>query len=530
MESAEGCGTPSQSTAAATAEQDQPADDTGIEPPQPAAGASRRWVHVARAVISIGLLIQLAVLLRTSWTQYHSGSVSMDFAIFHQAWHQIGAGDLNPFSTIVGYPYLQSHLELAMWPLALVGVVFPSGVTLLVLQDLAIVGAEAIALLWVLDVVRRDRTLRPVHLLPVGTALALFLGSEQIRSAAQSDFHFQPFATLFVLGAARALWRGDTRRVWIWVIAALLTGDVAGTYVAGLGVSALLARRDTRLVGLGLMAAGASWTAGVGLIGANNGSAIAGYAYLVDEPLPASGSALLVVLGALLLHPSRPLAVLRDDFAVFAPQLASTGAIGLLHPWAVGVCAVTVLAGALQESEAFLLAFQNFPLLLFATAGTAMWLDWLSRGATGARGARPPSQGRRVVTAGAVLAVAAVTLLGSADTPPSHSYRPGAAAALEAVDRQLTAQDQVIASFGLVGRFAGREDVRFFLVPAQIPVEAERVVFVFSPTIGNMPTPDAQEAAADAVRDLGARPIVETDDVRAYVWEPPAGTTSITLP
>ncbi len=488
---------------------------------------ARRLVRAARAVIGVTLLGQLALLLRRSWVQYDTGAVSMDFAIFHQAWQQIGTGNLNPTSTIVDLPYWQSHFELVMWPLALLHPVFPSGVTLLVVQDLAIVGAEALAAVWVLEAVQRGRTLRPWHLLPVATVLVLLVANERIGLAAKGDFHFQALATLLLVGAARALWRGETGRVWWWILPALLTGDVAVTYVAGLGLSALVARGDTRRTGAALIAAGAGWVLFVSALGANHGSAIAGYQHLVDEPLPASG-ALLVVLTALVLHPGRPLAVLGGKLGLIGSEFAATGFVGMFHPWTFGVTLVVVVSGGLQQSLSFFAAFQNLPALIFVSVGTAMTLDWLTR--SGRVGVRRPGWGRAVVAAGVVAAGVVVLVARAPSDPPPYPEPIAAAAALDEVDGLLRADDQVIASFGLVGRYADREHVRYFIFPAQLPVEAERVVVVLSPTVGNMPTAALQIAAADRLRELGARQLVDTPDVQAFAWYPPEGTTSIDLP
>lgn len=498
----------------------------------PAGGAlqprqSRYLLGAAHTVIALALSSQFVFLVLRSRAQYDSGAVAMDFAIFHQAWAQMASGVLSPYSTIVNHAYWQSHFELLMWPLSLVGTVFPSGVTLLVVQDLAIVASEAVALLWALEVVRRGRTMRPWHLLPVLTALLLLVTSNRIRVAALSDFHFQPFATFLLLGGARALWRGNTRKAWYWLLPVLLTGDVAGTYVAGVGLSAVVARRDTRRTGLAMIAVGAGWTVFVGLLGANRGSAIAGYQHLVDDPLPASGGALLAVLAVLLLHPSRPLSVLWSKLDLFGADLAGTGLLGVLHPWTFGVVAAVMVASGLQESVVFFSPFQNFPAIMFATVGTAMVLDWTGRRA---ETAHTSSGIGRPAMVSAVVVVALVAVLGSPAAGPGFPEPPGAAADLAAVDRELRSEDQVVASFGIVGRFAGREHVRMFFVPGPVPVEAARVVFVFSWTIGNVPTAAAQEAAAEAVRALGVTPIVDTADVKAFVWSPPPGTEQIALP
>lgn len=507
----------------------RPSDVGGSAEPR----AAGRLLLLTRVVIALVLLAQLAVFIQRSVVQYASGNLGMDFAIFYQAWHQIGAGNLSPFSTITHYPYWQSHFELIMWPLALIGLVFPSGLTLLVLQDLAIVGAEAIALWWVFDVVRQGRSARLRHLVPVAIALGLLVTNHQISTAATSDFHFQAFATLLVLGGARALWLGNKRSAWIWLLAALLTGDVAGLYLAGLGLSAAVARRDTRWTGVGLMATGAGWVVLLGLVGANKGSAIGGYQHLVDHPLPASGGAMMLVLAAIVLHPNRPVAVLWSKAALFRDYLAGAGFLGLLHPWTFGVMAVTLLTSGLQDALPFFSPFQNFPAILFGTTGTAMALDWLGRRSASRRLARAGT-GTRAVVQGVVLAcvlgVALAVVIWRPAAQAPFAQPAGAAAPLRAVDHALRPDDEVVTGFGMPGRFAGRQHIYMLLAPGALPVDSRRVVFVFSPTIGNMPTPEEQTKAAAAVRGLGARPIVETPDVQAYVWTPPPGTTHVDLP
>jgi hypothetical protein len=483
-------------------------------------------------VVAFLLLLQLGVLVHRSVMEYHSGAVSMDFAIFYQAWQQIASGNLDPYSTIGDYPYWQSHFELIMWPLAALARVFPSGLTLLVLQDLAIVASEAVATLWVLDVAKRERALRVRHLLPVVATLGLLLVNSHITAAAVSDFHFQPVATFFVLGGARNLWAGRKRRAWCWLLLSLLTGDVAGTYVAGLGLSATVARRDTRWTGAGLIAAGAGWALLVGLLGADKGSGIGGYQHLVDAKLPTSGGGLLLVLTAIVLHPARPLSVLAGKAAILRADLAGGGFLGALHPWTFGVVGVVVMEAGLQESPAFLVPFQTLPAVVFATTGTGMVLDWLGRWtSSGADRVLPARLRLRSVAAvaGAVAVVVAVATLGPR-AQPGWPQPAGASQALTSVDRALGPDDQVVASFGIVGRFAGRREIEALLNPTNVPLRAHRVVFVFSPTIGNMPTAGYQEQAAARVQALGGQAIVETRDVQAYAWTPPAGTRSVSLP
>ena len=66
--------------------------------------------------------------------------------------------------------------------------------------------------------------------------------------AVSFDFHLEAVAILFAVLLARDLANGR-RRAWAWVAPLLACGDVAGTYLAGLGLGGVLAGRRSRLRG-----------------------------------------------------------------------------------------------------------------------------------------------------------------------------------------------------------------------------------------------------------------------------------------
>jgi hypothetical protein len=492
----------------------------------------RSWPRpLAYAAIACTLLIQLVLLLVDSWHRYHSGIVSQDFAIFFQAWHQIGAGHLNPTCTVLGYPYWRSHFELAMWPLALLGTLFPSGVTLLFAQDCALVAAEALGALWVLEAAARRRTVRPFHLIPVAAVLVLFAANQQVFTVAGGDFHFQALACPFLVAAARDLWAGRSGRAWVWVGITLLAGDVAGTYVAGLGISVLVARRGARPTAGALILAGVAWTGFAGLIGANLGSNMAGYAGVVGHALPARGA--LVVLGiALVAHLGRVVSILGDKWGLLGHATLGGGLLGLAHPWTFGVTLVVLAQNALQDNPIFLSPFQDSPAIIFGTVGTGLVLAAIvpRLSALSPRLRADPS-----VLLIAVVAASLAVVLGStviwrpaSDRLPTAPH--GVAAQLDAVAGRIPPDAQVIAGFGLVGRFAGRGDISTFIGSTTKVISSRTVVFVFSPTIGNQPLPAEQLAAGTAVQADGAIPLWETADLQAYVWRVPEGVRTVTLP
>ena len=80
---------------------------------------------------------------------------SQDFASYYQAWFLIAHGHLLPYDSIFGSAFLKSHFALLLWPLSCTYWLYPHGVTLLWLQDLAIVGVEIVVLLWALDAMDR---------------------------------------------------------------------------------------------------------------------------------------------------------------------------------------------------------------------------------------------------------------------------------------------------------------------------------------------------------------------------------------
>ena len=87
--------------------------------------------------------LQLVGMLFFSAAQYHRYNLTNDFAAYFQAWTAIGRGNLDPFRYLLAVPVLAERPRgLLMWPLALGYWVYPHTVTLLWLQDLAVVGSE----------------------------------------------------------------------------------------------------------------------------------------------------------------------------------------------------------------------------------------------------------------------------------------------------------------------------------------------------------------------------------------------------
>ncbi len=496
-------------------------------PAVPAPGASASvWVRR----VGWGLLaLQLAWLVGYSVVEFQRFALTLDFAAYHQAWYLIAHGDLDPYDTVLGFPFWRNNGEFLMWPLALAGVPFDHGVVLLWIQDLAVVGTEAVALAWVVDLVGRPAWARrfPPDL-AVGVAVVLLVADPWVYWTAAFDFHFEPIDALLVLLAARALFARRFRWCAPAVVLALLAGDLSASLVAGLGVAALVAGRQWRRPGLVLVVVGAAWVGLLSLLGMRGGNLVGAYGHLAVSGGVVGQLGTGQVVAGIAGHPARVLHALwvrRDNIVA---NLAPAGLVGFLTPVGFGVPLVVLLSTNLAAGLLFSQdPFQNFAVYAFVAVGTVValgrvagWRRW----------------GRAVALAVAGLLV--VDTLGWAAVwlprTPTHWLRvtPGAARVLAGVERRIPASAEVIVSQGVAGRFSGRRAVyAIFGGRGSYPVSGTTYVVV-TPFQGiEAASANAQLAAIATVSaEPGSTLVAHGHGVWAFRWDPPGGTTTLTLP
>jgi len=478
---------------------------------------------------------------------YRRFDLTTDFAISNQAWSLIAHGHLNPYSTLnpynyphYGYSFWQDHFELIMWPLALLWFVYPHSIDLLFVQDLGLAGSTLVAFLFLVDLLERrwegrSRT-RDASRVPVGLALgglvALVINPWTYWSAS-FDFHIEPIATLFLLLAARDLWSGRNRRAVVWILLVLLCGNVSATYLFALGICAVLARRDLRLKGVGLMALGLVWAEAVGAIGGGTGTLIAGnYGYLAHPAAGQTPGNLAIVKGALL-HPATPLHMLSSRAANIYRILAPSGVIGVASPLGFGISLVVMLSNELNASPVFsspLSSFQNLPMCCFVLIGSVEILAWFCT-----RRAWAWRRIALVVGAGLLVQCAVLAALWIPRAPTTFLVVDGpTAAALARVEPGIPAGDEVVASQGVVGRFANRLYVYPFLDLGGngqvIPLHGVPVTIVLTDQGIEYTTPADITSAVTYLQSLGARRLPAGQGVVALRWRPPAGAKYLTVP
>lgn len=453
------------------------------------AGSRLLGLTAAQRTLAAFALGQLGVLLGLAVYAFRHDDLTLDYGIFEQARFLISHGVLDPRLSLLGYPYWRSHGELIMWPLA--WLLAPlSGFGLLAVQALATAVTSWVAGRWLLEELDRLTLSRGRRRWAQGAGLVFLFLSPWVYWANGFDFHFPALAAMFLMLAARALAQDRQRRAWLWVLLTLSCGDVAGTYVAGLGLGAALAYRGRRrLHGIPLVVAGAGWTLLLGLLHANHGSAIAQqYAFLAPGGRISGSASAAQVLQLAAAHPGRALAALWGNRVNVWANVAGVGLVGLVWPWAAGVAAPVLLANNLSPSGLFAQpSFQSVPFYAFVALGSGVVLGRLL--------ARCPRFGPVVG-----LVLASQVLAWTAVWAPAYPRRwllvsATSAAVVARADKQIPAGDQVIVSQGILGRFADRRDVVALLGPREVRLETSSVYVVLAPYVG-IEAPVTEGAAA----------------------------------
>jgi uncharacterized membrane protein len=518
--------------------------------------------------------------------QYSRFGLGVDFATSNQAAFLISHGHLNPFVTTHRYPYLDDHFGLLLYPIALIYLVYPHGIVLLWLQDLAGVGAEMATIWWIAEILERrlapqaggaggmapqaggaggmapqaggaggmapqaggagDRSTRLVGPAVLAGALVLLVADPWFYTACLFDFHLNAFSALFVVLAARDAWNGRIRRAAIFSVALLLTGDTGGLYLFGLGLSVLLGARGSkrsadgarissatreRIFGLSAIVAGIGWVLVVHALAVNQSHVlVASYTYLVTgSPSVAGSVTLFTVAKAVVEHPHRWIQLIWGKRKIIYEILIPTGVVGVASWWAIGADLMVFYLQAIAYPLTFLVnGFDVLAGLMVVLACSAMVVVGL------ATSTRRLARRSAVVLGVAMLAQSLV--LAGFKLPEVFPYflqvnAPQAAALARGLS-DTPPGAEVIASWGVMGRFSERswDEPLYEGVEAE-PVFTSTVVFVLTNAGLENDPPVVVAAVGRYVRDdLKARVLVDSDGVEIFEWHPPPGATQVSIP
>jgi uncharacterized membrane protein len=493
-----------------------------------------RQLVIAKRAAEALLVLQGVALLVISVYQYSRFGQGVDFATSNQATFLIAHGHLDPYITTHRYPYLDDHFGLLLYPIALLYVVYPHGVLLLWLQDLASVGAELVTILWIADIVARKANSERRNIAGpaiVLGAVVLLVADPWFYTSILFDFHLNAFAALFLVLSARDAWNGKMARAGVFACLLLLTGDTGGLYLAGLGLSVALAATGKRRFGVAALLVGAAWVVIVHILAVNQSHVlVASYTYLVkSSPLVPGSITMFTVSKALVEHPHRWLEMLWGRRRIIYEVVVPTGVVGVLSPWAIGTELTVFFLQAIAAPLTFLVnGFDLFAGLALVLACSAMALCQI---------AFSPIRWMRIGVCVLGAGMLAQSLaLGSVKIPETFDYfltiNGAQAAALNRGLQATPSNAEVISSWGVMGRFSDREwDYPLYLGVEAEPVKARTVVFVLTNAGLEYDTPQTVAAIAQFVEyHLSARVLVDSDGVTVLEWHAPASTTQVPIP
>ena len=424
--------------------------------PSPEQGSADTFALASR-VRTVGyavLAVQLIGFCAWSALLYHRYALTWDFGVYNQPWYLIAHGHLDPSTSIESMPFWRNDAEFAIWPLAIFYWLGPHGLTLLWLQDIGVVAAEAVAFSWMCSLAARSRSDRTAAWL-LATGLLLFLVSPWLWWSISFDFHLESVALPFAVLLARDLANGRGR-MWWWVAPVLSCGGPAAVYVLGIGLGGILSGRRYWRRGITLAVISVAYSAFIVTIGADHGAPLARhYGYLalgasasyVHGRLTTGGRLTTrQMTGGILSHPLHIAQALWLKRVDVNAALLPGGAIGILFRPLLPVIAVGLLSAILSAGWRFAQPlFQMLPVYLLVPVGTVAVLAWLAR-----RYARVAA-GLSVVLVAQALGWAAIW----GPQVPVHWLRVSGptAVTLARVRALIPESDEVVVSQGVLGPF-----------------------------------------------------------------------------
>ena len=331
-----------------------------------------------------------------------------------------------------------------------------------------------------------------------------------------------PFAVLL----ARDLANGR-RRSWVWLAPLLAGGDVAATYIAGLGLGAVLAGRRSRWQGSVMACIGVAAALLIALIHGNMGSGggLHAYAYLAATAPTGAQVSLGALAKGITLHPLEVLRVLSAKRLDVWANLAPTGLLGVGFGWLLPTSVIVLLANNLYTSWLFAApSFQGLPLYVLLPVGTVAMLSWLARRspADGPCAHRPPARagarpGRPYGCRGS--------------RPVAARVRPAAATLARCRDPH-PGSAEVIASQGVIGGFSGRADMYALDASPRPCAGAAKDLVRHRPGGWHrmQSTASAMALIGELAGPLHATLVAHANGVWAFRWRPPPGVHGVVVP
>jgi hypothetical protein len=483
-------------------------------------------------IVYVTVVAQLVYLGIYSNRIFNSGSLSWDSSLYIQPWWLISKGNFWPYSTTLRAPFFGNHGELIVWLLGLIGFIFRSPLSLLLIQDLAFCLTEIVVLIWISEIVFKNenhggfgyRYYKNYEFYKKALfvfAFLILLFNPWNYWALGADFHVEPIATLFLVVTGRYIYLKD-RKYLLGMLGVLLCGQVASIWLIGLALSTFLTA-DRLKVGIKVLFSGLIWYFLLGFLGADQSNTVSeGYAYLTSNPT-SNVSSFTILIGGLL-HINRLFSKIFGRIKDVWAYISAPGLIGIVSPWGFGVTVVILLMNLGNNYRNGVFAFPGFqgmPIGFFMTVGLCD---------TAMRALAYPKKSVKIEKARlnfkakvSLLLVSLMTLIsigwGLVWIPQVQSnwlkVDPKASASIVSALKVIPVSDEVLVSQGITGLFA----TRYYVYPIRklgcFPVNTATVWMVLTSNEGieTLTTEQTLGILNYAIFDMGAQVIQSSNNI-----------------
>ncbi len=492
------------------------------------------WSSGLRRLRLIGLCFFVLEFIGFGWWStvvVNKFALSWDFSINLQAVYQWSQFHWAAHLTTFGNPalglqgvvaFVRIHGVFLEFLIGMLYRLWPHAILLLWVQNLFIVVSQLVAFVWIIEYLARQeaRRRRRTSWLLGTIGFSLLVVNPWILWTISFDYHSEPIGLFMVLLTARAVLKRQ-RRGFVLAFLAMLTGDVAATYLIGVGVSLALIGRRYWKQGAELALIGLVTSLLLIHFRFDRGSPTGAFNYLigphgVTQFRKLSPAKLLI---SFIERPWRPLGVLWSRHVDIVANIAPSGIIGLFTPWTFTVPAISLLVNALpfQFKDEFIVPFfQNLPDYIIVPLGTVIWLSFLTA-----------ARQRLLRVLGWCLALVVVAnIVGWAvywdGTTASHwlPVTPAAAQQLRIAEAMIPPTDEVIASQGIMGLFGARPYLyrlnNGLLFPSLAPNHVTWVVITPEQGIEIQPSFSAQRLITALARNPRAQLKLEAAGVYVF--------------
>jgi hypothetical protein len=453
--------------------------------------------------------VQFCILAWISFTEVARNALMGDFGLYYQAFYVISNGHLDGFESIAGLPFVKIHANFLMWPLAAIGALSSTPLTLKLISDAAAALATLVGLGWAREIVEREgETNARTEGAILAACIAVAVLNPWTYQSNAFDFHFYAISALAAVGLGRALYNGSPGPACAWMLLGVLAGDVSTTIVTATAFGLAIALPYARQTGFALAAAGAVAFGAVELQGFAVGDQLAKNFPYVHVAHGAPNA--FAVLSWLLAHPVFVGAKIAAHADALYANLSPSGFIGIICPFTALPTALILFENVMTTDVHDFIwpGNETAPVYYLMLPGLAWALARIAR--------------TRLTTL-----VVPLCLLVAANCagwnfvwfPLVESQwlrvSPAASTAVGALHEKLGDKDEVIASDRFVGSLADREEAYSFHGGKRFPIRT-RTYVTLSAHDGTSPNAWAQ--AYGGIAALLDRPDARLISVTRGVW------------